>query len=438
MVRLLPVSLLLLASVVQGQDPYYRDYDTIQEAPQEAFGTWDRYELLRRARETFQRYDSPTWNRMYAWRVMNPNPFGPSVTQHLRTNFVSLGWEGVIVKLDLNSGTVTSLHVAPHVSKPDKNAIRPDDEVGAVALAEWQSFYASSGPEVDVMYSTPQRGIRSVSFFPRIGGSPYSATSAIGGADVSLRDLSIVLLSRGKIPPHRPGHVVKPEPEVRQAVLAAFRRYLAWRDVSLEFLEPKWGRPVNSNGIFVSELDPGQEQCSRDGVVLLWQEVVVNDNASYDPATGKFSRYVVAYVDAVQGNVMSFFPAYRLAYQARGAESGRLAGGGPVGAFEPSRAEALLAGGASLPLGTASLRRIERTAKDAPFGRPLALLRDHRARYGVLCAEGLLWLPEGGAWQAWRLAPEVRKWAGRNAPHLDRSFGKAVAPGAARSRQGSS
>lgn len=217
---------------------------------------------------------------------------------------------------------------------------------------------------------------------------------------------------------------MRPEPEVRRAVLAAFRRYLAWPDVSLEFLEPKWGRPVNSNGIFVSELDPGQERCARDGVVLLWQEVVVNDSSSYDPGTGKFSRYVFAYVDAVQGNVMSFLPAWKIVHQARGAEPGVHARPGRSEAFEPAHAESLQAGGVSLPLAPGSLARTGRAASVVPFGRPLALLLGNRAQYGVLCAEGLLWLPEGGRWRAWRLAPKVRTWAGRHAPHREAPFGK--------------
>ncbi|MGE0001014.1 MAG: hypothetical protein AB7F50_02900 [Fimbriimonadaceae bacterium] len=143
---------------------------------------------------------------------------------------------------------------------------------------------------------------------------------------------------------------------------AVARALPAWPDVSLEFLEPKWGRPVNSNGIFVSELDPGQEQCSRDEVVLLWQEVVVNDNSSYDPETGKFSRYVIATVDAVQGNVMSFFPAWKVIHQARGAEPGQAARPGRSDAFEPGQAEALQAGGVSLTPGSLNLPAVLRAS----------------------------------------------------------------------------
>lgn len=423
MVRVLPIGLLLSCSAPAiAQIQATQSYESIQEAPQEAFGTWDRYELLRRAREIFQRYDSPTWNRMYAWRVMNPNPFGPSISTFPALRTVTIEWEGASVTFSLDSGMAIAFHANDWLTNRDKDAARSADEVEAVAFQSWREF---SGSSIEVVSTLHDRrdGTQGLSVYAILDGSPYRTNSSIGSATVSLRDLSVVSLTTQVTPLYRPGHDALPPFRAEAAVLAAVPRYNAWTDVSVEVREPRWERPIRSNGIVVSELDPGQDRCAGEGRLVLSRDCWVYDNSSYDPETGKFGRYVIATVDAVQGNVMSFFPAWKVIHQARGAAPGPQARPGRADAFEPGRAEALQAGGMSLPLEPGSLAQAGRTAPDPPFGRPLALLRGNRARYGVLCAEGLLWLPEGDRWKAWRLAPKARTWAGEHAPHQEPKFG---------------
>ncbi|MCC6402760.1 MAG: hypothetical protein IT207_01995, partial [Fimbriimonadaceae bacterium] len=386
MVQVLSLALGLYASTPSSpQDPNFRVYERLSEAPAELFAPWGLDHFMAQARDAGTRFFGlgPEDRFLFA---LDPEP---SVSYYVPGQTVRLQWGGgYTVKFRLSDGALAHASLAGFRTYGVGNGY---SEIEALQLAErlFREFAGVSLPKLslrivipgDPKHRTPV-GI-SVQQHPD-GGIAVSETPA-GSVYLSPDDLSLVSISKNEAVRIRPGPDLIGEEGARLAVQRVLHRYVPWNDVDLVPLVPHWQMPRGERAPFYATLTPTQEALGRQGVQVLARTVAVFDNSAYDPTTQSYWRWAVASVDCTEGNVMNFFEGWRIT--PRGPEGGLKAPESPPATgvrLVTEKRDREPEGGTIEPTGQASTY--------APFGTWVGVLQGNRLRRGVVCEAGLLWV----------------------------------------------
>jgi len=408
MVQVLSLALALtLSSPSADQDPQFQRYERVSDVLAEIFAPWSLEHFMAQARDVGTRFFGlgPEDRFLFA---LDPEP---SVSYHVPARTVRFQWGGgYSVKFRLTDGALVGASLAGFrnhgvgngysETEALQSAERVFREFAGVSYAKLSFRIVNPG---DPKHRTPV-GI-TVQQHPD-GGIAVSETPA-GSVDLSSDDLSLVSISKNEAVRIRPGPDLVGEEGARLAVQRVLHRYVSWNDVDLVPLVPHWQMPRGELAPFYAILTPTQEALGRQGIQVLARTVAVFDNSAYDPTTQSYWRWAVASVDCTEGNVMNFMELWRIT--SRGPE-----GGMKAPEATPATGVRLVTAKQDREPEAGRLEATGQASPYAPFGTWVGVLQGNRLRRGVVCEAGFLWLPEGGAWRAYRLSRADASWARAN------------------------